>query len=425
MEKYDVLIIGSGPAGLAAAQELNGNEFRIALLDAGRSVYERDRDHPDDMASGHGGAGLYSDGKFSFFPSATALWRLPDRAALHQAYQWTSDTLGSLGLDVPPFPESPDQYTAGNGEWVLKEYPSSYLDLPARLSLTEKLVSTLSCEVLTETQVESTVYDEARRTHVVRCSNPGRGELVLEADRLLLATGRFGPLHLDGLVDSWTFKRLEVGVRIRQPAKRAFFADMRQLDPKLRFLTPGRQTEWRTFCACREGEAVLTRTQGLWTVSGRADGPRTGDSNIGFNTRIESPEIARAGLDHLLQTASRREGAFTVPLAPVLDREAATEELMHKIYGHEVYELLREGLVRISERFPAVRDEATELIGPTLEGVGWYPKVDGDLKSPDSPLWIAGDACGLFRGIVAAMISGCYAALTVKKSRSPQEEVSV
>lgn len=424
MVKYDVLVIGSGPAGLAAAQELNDSDFRIALLDAGRSVHERDKDDPDDMTCGHGGAGLYSDGKFSFFPSATALWRLPHRAALQQAYQWTSNTLSPLGLDVPPFPNSPDQYTVGNGEWVLKEYPSSYLDLPTRLSLTEKLVSTLTCDVLTETHVESAVYDKVRGTHMVRCSNPDRGELILEADRVLLATGRFGPLHLDGLVDSWTFKRLEVGVRIRQPAKRAFFSDMRQLDPKLRFLNPGRHTEWRTFCACREGEAVLTRTQGLWTVSGRADGPDTGDSNIGFNTRIESPEIARAGLERLLKAASNHEGAFTVPLAAVLNREVGAEELMGRVYGKEVYELVREGLVRLSERFPDVRDETTELIGPTLEGVGWYPQVDGDLKSPDSPLWIAGDACGLFRGIVAAMISGYYAALTLKKSRCLQEETS-
>jgi uncharacterized protein len=43
-------------------------------------------------------------------------------------------------------------------------------------------------------------------------------------------------------------------------------------------------------------------------------------------------------------------------------------------------------------------------------GIGWYPKVDGDLRLLDVPAWVAGDACGLFRGIIAAMISGHYAA---------------
>jgi len=33
---------------------------------------------------GIGGAGLYSDGKLSFFPSSTELWLLPDQKALKQ-----------------------------------------------------------------------------------------------------------------------------------------------------------------------------------------------------------------------------------------------------------------------------------------------------------------------------------------------------
>lgn len=34
----------------------------------------------------------------------------------------------------------------------------------------------------------------------------------------------------------------------------------------------------------------------------------------------------------------------------------------------------------------------------------------------ESPAWVAGDSCGLFRGIVAAMISGHYAASRVHAS---------
>lgn len=68
------------------------------------------------------------------------------------------------------------------------------------------------------------------------------------------------------------------------------------------------------------------------------------------------------------------------------------------------------GLDRLRATFPDLNDPRTRLIGPTLEGVGWYPQVDGDLRLLDVPAWVAGDVCGLFRGIVAAMISGHYAA---------------
>jgi len=57
-------------------------------------------------------------------------------------------------------------------------------------------------------------------------------------------------------------------------------------------------------------------------------------------------------------------------------------------------------------------------MGPTIEGIGWYPKVDntlnynpsetGSTNGPKSNVWVCGDATGLFRGIVPAMISGFY-----------------
>jgi hypothetical protein len=39
------------------------------------------------LTTGVGGCGLYSDGKFSFFPSATQLWQLRTRAALAASYE--------------------------------------------------------------------------------------------------------------------------------------------------------------------------------------------------------------------------------------------------------------------------------------------------------------------------------------------------
>src|SRR5262245_10794011 len=99
---YDVVIVGAGPAGLAAADALSRRTENYLLVEAGAAIGERDRYAPRSVTAGVGGAGLFSDGKFSFFPAASALWRLRDRGALHDAYDETVALLLRHGLRGPP-----------------------------------------------------------------------------------------------------------------------------------------------------------------------------------------------------------------------------------------------------------------------------------------------------------------------------------
>ncbi|MDF2434656.1 MAG: uncharacterized protein JWP44_4287 [Mucilaginibacter sp.] len=410
MNTFDLVIVGAGPAGLAAAHRLNGTNRTVALIDSGKPVRERDRHAAGDMTRGHGGAGLFSDGKFSFFPSASELWTLPRSVDVRAAHAWTCGQLRSYGLDTPPFPDDPTAYTIGTGEWVLKEYPSDYLSLESRLRLTADMVAATDAEVINETEVVGAEYDAVADTFRLS-TRDSKGQLAeLSCHRLILASGRFGPLSLFGLTGERSFRRLEVGFRIEQSADEAFFKEMRQLDPKLRLREQDNSVEWRTFCACRDGEAALTETQGLWTVSGRSDCPPTGRSNIGFNTRILDESVARRALKPMLDAMATEESYFVMPLDALIHGDAETVARFDGVYGSELREFMVKGLRRLAAAYPVIVDNGTRLIGPTLEGVGWYPAVDGGLRLLDAPVWVAGDACGLFRGIVAAMISGHYAA---------------
>jgi hypothetical protein len=334
------------------------------------------------------------------------LWGLPGTQDLHSAYEWTSAVLRAAGLDTPPFPARPDTYEIGRGEWILKAYPSDYLDLPTRLALIERLAGGVTADVRPLSSMSDVVYEPGTDDFRLLLT----GAPPIRARRMLVATGRFGPLFLEGLTDCWQWRRLEFGVRIEQPAESAFFDAIEHLDPKLRFHDPELDVEWRTFCACRNGEAVLTETNGLWTVSGRADGPPSGRSNIGFNTRILDEGIGRAALKPLIAALSRDTGLIEVSLLDMLEGDRAATAMVDAVYEAPVGDLLRRGLRHLVSMYPGLSGEQTRLIGPTLEGVGLYPQVTGDLRLPETPAWVAGDACGLFRGIVAAMISGHYAA---------------
>ncbi|MCX6801571.1 MAG: FAD-dependent oxidoreductase [Candidatus Diapherotrites archaeon] len=66
MQKFDVAIIGAGPAGLFAAWELAGSKLKVAVIDEGREPMARNpAKTPSDSIFGVGGAGAYSDGKLN------------------------------------------------------------------------------------------------------------------------------------------------------------------------------------------------------------------------------------------------------------------------------------------------------------------------------------------------------------------------
>src|SRR3954466_7761595 len=100
---YDAVVVGAGPAGLSAAAEMTSAGARCLVIEQGPVHTARDRDAPEDVLAGVGGAGLFSDGKHSFFPAATELWRLPDRELLARAFEETRALLGRHGVAAPAF----------------------------------------------------------------------------------------------------------------------------------------------------------------------------------------------------------------------------------------------------------------------------------------------------------------------------------
>lgn len=52
--------------------------FDVFVYDRGNPLLIWNHDKPCNLGEGIGGAGLFSDGKFSFYPSGTRLYQLED-----------------------------------------------------------------------------------------------------------------------------------------------------------------------------------------------------------------------------------------------------------------------------------------------------------------------------------------------------------
>ena len=101
VEMFDAIVIGLGPAGMMATLTLAQKGYRVLGVDRGKSFAKRDSNMPYDVANGFGGAGLFSDGKLSFFPAASNLWANLEKSELKKAYLSLQTEFNRIGYNIP------------------------------------------------------------------------------------------------------------------------------------------------------------------------------------------------------------------------------------------------------------------------------------------------------------------------------------
>lgn len=420
--EYDVVVVGAGPAGLAAAAACCDHGLSVLVLERGPALDQRNRNQQDHIAAGVGGAGLFSDGKFSFYPSATRLWALSPSYQLQEAYGWFCSLVEKHGLSCPAFPlvnSSSDCFENSRmaGAFVSKAYDSTYMPLEFRHRLINFMSKTPIYPLETMSGISSLTFSP---DIVVVNTMGGSAEDAtttpqITARALILATGRLGPLFMQKHFPQslLRFRRLEIGVRIEQSADQFFLQDAPTLDPKLISKSGTPDVQWRTFCCCRNGEVVTIRFDDLLAVSGRADGQPTGRSNVGFHVRITNPSLAELAWRLFYDRARLLREPITESLRDFLQNTPRNSSPLHQLFGEELSQHLDEGIRSLSSYIGADKLGESLLHGPAIEGVLLYPIVDDGLRLSKIPVWVAGDATGLFRGLTAAIVSGYFAGLQV------------
>ncbi|MDE3100356.1 MAG: NAD(P)-binding protein, partial [Verrucomicrobiota bacterium] len=198
----EILIIGAGPAGLAAASYCAQRRKSFVVVETGQRIEMRNHADTNHLAHGVGGSGLYSDGKFSFYPSATNLWQLPDKKSLTEGYAWLCAHLSNFGMVTPEFPlhfndDGLSLKGIGNSDIKSKKYQSFYLSLGQRKQLGEKLERACGTSLKTDVSVAKIQFeDKSRRFNCHLSSKTFANQGTIECETIIFAGGRFGPIGL-------------------------------------------------------------------------------------------------------------------------------------------------------------------------------------------------------------------------------------
>ena len=411
-EKYDVAVIGLGPSGMMALDYLSGHGIKVLGIEKGKLPNQRSQ-FAQDIASGFGGAGLFSDGKLSFFPSGSKLWNGLPINQLRNAYKEVKNYLGIVGCEIPIWKDDWHRAYVGDIESEEKRYDSVYFDKIQSHNLISRIYNNNKDHIIINTKAVQ-----------IRHTNQGyeivlSGNRIISAAKLLIATGKLGNVLFYDIGDEIAFKsRFEYGIRIETDSENYIPIESSQVDYKI-IRTKG-DVEIRTFCCCKDGIVIESCFDGIsdgvgnrYTVrsfNGGIAEEKTGRSNIGITIRSERKDsvYVREIQNWLKHHKQNKSTVYSLQeFRGILENEDV-------VIGHESDRIISKFVPELIKSNSSKYN--TKIYLPEIEYYGQYPVFDWNtLRIPNSGIWIAGDVSGEFRGLIPSMISGVFAAQSIEK----------
>ena len=456
--KYDVIIVGAGPAGLFTAYELitKNDKLKIAMIDKGFRVKKRvcpmnkngvpcQNCNPCAILAGYGGAGTFSDGKLNFIPrlGKSDLTKYMPESVANKLIDETEEIFNKFNMDAEIYPSNMNEAMdikkkvaiAGAKLLVIKQKHLGSDHLPEYIDgicdyLTAKGVDLIDHADVTDIKTINT--DEHEVTY-----KTGKKETTLTGRKVVVAPGRTGAKWIQELADKYNIpylsQSIEIGVRVE--VRKEIMQEITDFiyDPTIFIKTKTYGDEIRTFCTNPGGFVAKENYYGFICVNGHAlKEIKSNNTNFAFiskvhltepvtNTRLYGESIARIANvlgdgKPIIQSLKdlkngRRSEWHRIDkgfIEPTLKDCVAGDLAL--VLPHRIISNILEGLETLDKIIPGVANDDTLLYGPEIKFFSNEIETDNNFKLENDNIYFIGDGAGKAGNIVTAAATGLVAA---------------
>ena len=457
--KYDVVIVGAGPAGLFNAYELitNNPKLKIAILEKGFFVKKRvcpmikqgvpcKNCNPCAILSGYGGAGTFSDGKLNFIPKLgkSDLTKYMSESEAYKLIDETETIFNKFNMNAEVYPSNLDFASeirktvtvAGAKLLIIKQKHLGSDHLPEYIEGICKFLADKGVSLIERTDVIDikTINEEE---HEITYLDPSKKEKSIISKNVVIAPGRTGAKWIQDFADKhnipYLSQSIEIGVRVE--VRKDIMEEITNViyDPTIFIKTKTYSDEIRTFCTNPGGFVAKENYYGYICVNGHAlKDTKSNNTNFAFiskinltepvtNTRLYGESIAKIAnvlgdgkpiIQSLKDLKNGRRSEWHRInkgfIEPTLKDCVAGDLAL--VMPHRIITNILEGLETLDKIIPGVANDDTLLYGPEIKFFSNEIATDSNFKLNNDNIYFIGDGAGKAGNIVTAAATGLVAA---------------